>query len=58
MAWMVTVAHNLFSFQHARVAKLADAKDLKSFGAMHRAGSSPAPGTNLFNDVEELINPL
>jgi general secretion pathway protein A len=29
----------------ARVAKLVDARDLKSLGATHRAGSSPAPGT-------------
>ena len=29
----------------ARVAKLVDAKDLKSFGAMHRVGSTPTPGT-------------
>ena len=29
------------------MAKLVDAKDLKSFGAMHRVGSSPTPGTML-----------
>gem|GEM_PF-1264151 len=30
----------------AGVAELVDARDLKSLGAMHRAGSSPASGTN------------
>ena len=30
----------------ARVAELVDARDLKSLGVMHRAGSIPAPGTN------------
>ena len=25
--------------------------DLKSFGATHRVGSTPTPGTNLFNDL-------
>ena len=29
----------------ARVAKLVDARDLKSLGAKHRVGSSPTPGT-------------
>ena len=31
--------------QKARVAELVDARDLKSLGACHCAGSSPAPGT-------------
>ena len=31
----------------ARVAKLVDARDLKSLGSLFRAGSTPAPGTNL-----------
>ena len=31
------------------MAELVDAKDLKSFGAMHRVGSTPTPGTNVFN---------
>ncbi len=34
--------------EEARVAELVDAVDLKSTGAMPRAGSSPAPGT-IFN---------
>lgn len=29
----------------ARVAKLVDARDLKSLGIISRAGSTPAPGT-------------
>ncbi len=28
------------------MAELVDARDLKSLGASHRAGSTPAPGTN------------
>ena len=31
----------------ARVAKLVDARDLKSLGWINRAGSSPAPGTTV-----------
>jgi hypothetical protein len=31
------------------VAELADARDLKSRGRIGRAGSIPAPGTNLFS---------
>lgn len=31
----------------AGMAKLVDAKDLKSFGVIPRAGSSPALGTSL-----------
>ena len=34
-------------FYFAGVAELVDARDLKSLGAMHRAGSIPAPGTTL-----------
>jgi hypothetical protein len=30
----------------ARVAKLVDARDLKSLGIISRAGSTPAPGTS------------
>ena len=29
------------------MAELVDAKDLKSFGAMHRVGSTPTPGTSI-----------
>ncbi len=32
---------------NARVAKLVDARDLKSLGGILRAGSTPAPGTIL-----------
>ena len=33
------------------MAELVDAKDLKSFGAMHRVGSTPTPGTNVFSEL-------
>jgi hypothetical protein len=36
----------------ARVAELVDARDLKSLGGFHRAGSIPALGTNNFNHLE------
>jgi hypothetical protein len=35
----------------ARVAELVDARDLKSLGACHCAGSSPAPGINKFRGL-------
>ena len=34
-------------FVNAWVAKLVDARDLKSLGIIFRAGSTPAPGTTL-----------
>ena len=34
------------------MAELVDARDLKSLGAMPRAGSSPAPGTNKINQLQ------
>lgn len=37
----------VLSTKFARVAKLVDARDLKSLGLILRAGSSPAPGTKL-----------
>ncbi|MBP1709118.1 MAG: hypothetical protein H6Q46_102 [Deltaproteobacteria bacterium] len=40
--------------QKARVAELVDARDLKSLGACHCAGSSPAPGMNDFNGLADL----
>ena len=33
----------------AGVAELGDARDLKSCGPLAYAGSTPAPGTNIFN---------
>ena len=41
----------------ARVAKLVDAKDLKSFGATHRVGSTPTPGTNVFSKIHPSLAP-
>ncbi len=38
---------------NARVAELVDARDLKSLGVMHRAGSIPAPGTNEIDGLSE-----
>jgi len=35
------------------VAELVDARDLKSLGAMHHAGSIPAPGTNEIDGLSE-----
>ena len=43
--------------RQARVAKLVDAKDLKSFGAMHRVGSIPTPGTIVFNKIHPSLVP-
>ena len=37
--------------QRAGVAKLVDARDLKSLGALLRAGSIPAPGTNVLGAI-------
>jgi uncharacterized protein YecE (DUF72 family) len=34
------------------MAELVDARDLKSLGALPRAGSSPAPGTNKINQLK------
>ncbi len=31
------------------MAEMVDARDLKSLGVLHRAGSTPAPGTNTLN---------
>ena len=38
----------------ARVAELVDARDLKSLGGFHRAGSIPALGTNGFKQIEPI----
>lgn len=38
----------------ARMAKLVDARDLKSCGHCDRAGSIPAPGTIHFDDLPAL----
>ena len=37
----------------ARVAELVDARDLKSLGVMHRAGSIPALGTSNFKELAD-----
>ena len=36
-----------FVLSNAGVAKLVNARDLKSLGPLAHAGSTPAPGTNL-----------
>ena len=38
-----------YAVKSARVAELVDARDLKSLGGFHRAGSIPALGTNKIN---------
>ena len=40
--------------EHARVAELVDARDLKSLGGFHRAGSIPASGTNEINTSSDI----
>ena len=45
------------AIESARVAELVDARDLKSLGGFHRAGSIPALGTNKINTVYD-IRPL
>ena len=40
---------------NARVAELVDARDLKSLGVIHHAGSIPAPGTNNFNNLSHFL---
>ena len=42
-----------YAVGNARVAELVDARDLKSLGVMHRAGSIPAPGTNEIDGLSD-----
>ena len=44
-----------FSIGCAGMAELVDAKDLKSFGLIACAGSSPALGTSLFIIFHDLV---
>ena len=48
----MTVGFSYHAVGSARVAELVDARDLKSLGGFHRAGSIPALGTSYFNHLE------
>ncbi len=50
----ITVGFSYHASESARVAELVDARDLKSLGVIHRAGSIPALGTKDINNLDNI----